>query len=44
VLEVAGDHESAGPPLREALELYEQKGDVVSAQRLRDRIDAVPAA
>jgi tetratricopeptide (TPR) repeat protein len=44
VLGVTGDHESAGPPLQEALDLYEQKGDVVSAQRLRDRISAVPAA
>ncbi|HEV2006966.1 MAG TPA: adenylate/guanylate cyclase domain-containing protein [Candidatus Limnocylindrales bacterium] len=44
VLGVTGDHESAGPPFWEALELYEQKGDVVSAQRLRERIGAVSAA
>ncbi|HEX5591552.1 MAG TPA: adenylate/guanylate cyclase domain-containing protein [Candidatus Limnocylindrales bacterium] len=41
VLEATGDHESAGPPFREALGLYEQKGDVVSAAALRDRIGAV---
>jgi tetratricopeptide (TPR) repeat protein len=40
VLEATGDHESSGPPLREALTLFEQKGDVVSAGRLRDRIGA----
>jgi len=38
-----GDGESAGPPLREALELYERKGDVVSAGRLRDRLTPAPA-
>jgi class 3 adenylate cyclase/tetratricopeptide (TPR) repeat protein len=37
VLESIGDHEGSGPPLREALTLYEQKGDEVSAQRLRAR-------
>ena len=30
-----GDRESAGPPLRTALELYERKGDAVSAARTR---------
>jgi class 3 adenylate cyclase/tetratricopeptide (TPR) repeat protein len=39
VLEAVGDHESAGPPVREALRLFEQKGDIVSAGRLRQRID-----
>jgi ATP/maltotriose-dependent transcriptional regulator MalT len=38
VLEATGDRESAGPPLREALRLLEQKGDVVSAGRLRRRV------
>jgi len=43
VLEAIGDAESAGPPLREALDLFVRKGDLVSAGRLRERIDAVPA-
>jgi class 3 adenylate cyclase/tetratricopeptide (TPR) repeat protein len=30
-----GDPESAGPPLREALELYERKGNRVAADRVR---------
>ena len=38
-----GDRESSGPPLREALDLYEQKGDVVSAERLREQIGFVTA-
>jgi hypothetical protein len=38
-----GDPESSGPPLREALELYERKGDVVSAGRLRERIGVAAA-
>jgi tetratricopeptide (TPR) repeat protein len=41
VLAAIGDHESAGPPLREALTLFEQKGDVVSAARLRAKVTAV---
>ena len=40
---VVGDPESSGPPLREALELYERKGDVVSAGRLRERIGVAAA-
>jgi class 3 adenylate cyclase/tetratricopeptide (TPR) repeat protein len=44
VLEAIGDGESSGPPLREALTLFEQKGDVVSAGRLRERMQAVPSA
>ena len=43
VLESIGDRESAGPPVREALELFEKKGDLVSAERLRRRLAAVPA-
>jgi len=38
VLHLAGRAESAGPPWREALELYEGKGDVVSAARVRARL------
>jgi class 3 adenylate cyclase/tetratricopeptide (TPR) repeat protein len=43
VLEAIGDRESAGPPLREALELYEAKGDVVSTRALRARLATVAA-
>jgi len=43
VHETLGDPESAGPPLREALALYEAKGDVVSARALRDRLEVVAA-
>jgi ATP/maltotriose-dependent transcriptional regulator MalT len=39
VLELVGDPESSGPPLREALALYERKGDLASARRLRERTD-----
>jgi len=42
VLVLVGRPESAGPPLREALELYERKGDVVSAGRVRERLAALP--
>jgi ATP/maltotriose-dependent transcriptional regulator MalT len=38
VLVAVGDVESSGPPFREALALYQQKGDRVSAARLRERI------
>jgi tetratricopeptide (TPR) repeat protein len=45
VLEAIGDGESSGPPLREALTLFAQKGDVVSTDRVRRRIgDATPIA
>jgi tetratricopeptide (TPR) repeat protein len=44
VLTSIGERESAGPPLREALKLFEEKGDVASAESLRQRIGAVPAA
>ena len=37
-LEIIGDRESAGPPLREALALFEQKGDLVTARRVRERM------
>lgn len=43
VLEAIGDAESSGPPLREALDLFVRKGDLVSAGRLRERIEAVLA-
>jgi tetratricopeptide (TPR) repeat protein len=43
VLTSIGERESAGPPLREALWLFEEKGDVASAEPLRLRIGAVPA-
>ena len=43
VLEAVGDQESAGPPIREALALFDQKGDRVSAERLREKARAVPA-
>ena len=41
VLDTVGDTESSGPPLREALNLYELKGDLVSAGRLRERMGSV---
>jgi len=44
VLTSIGERESAGPPLREALRLFEEKGDAASAESLRQRIGAVPAA
>lgn len=44
LLLTTGDPESSRPPLREALKLYEQKGDVVSSGRLRERLDELPAA
>jgi class 3 adenylate cyclase/tetratricopeptide (TPR) repeat protein len=40
---VLGRLESAGPPFREALALYEAKGDVVSARALSERLATVPA-
>jgi len=42
--EALGDRESAGPPLREALEIYEAKGNVVSARALRARLETVAAS
>jgi tetratricopeptide (TPR) repeat protein len=41
VLQLVGDQRSSGPPVREALNLYELKGDLVSADRLRWRVDDV---
>ena len=40
VLAAAGEHERAEPPFREALGLFEAKGNVVAAARLRERIAA----
>ena len=37
-LTLVGRHEAAGPPLEEALRLYDLKGVVVSATRLRSRL------
>jgi class 3 adenylate cyclase/tetratricopeptide (TPR) repeat protein len=39
VLRLAGHDNEAGPPLREALSLYEQKGDLVLADRLRGLLE-----
>ncbi|MEW5990353.1 MAG: adenylate/guanylate cyclase domain-containing protein [Chloroflexota bacterium] len=39
---IGGDDEAAGPPLREALERYESKGDRVSAERVRGLLAAAP--
>jgi class 3 adenylate cyclase/tetratricopeptide (TPR) repeat protein len=38
VLELSGRGEAAGPPLREALAVFERKGDLVSAGRVRARL------
>jgi class 3 adenylate cyclase/tetratricopeptide (TPR) repeat protein len=38
VLEASGERERSGPPLREALDLYEAKGNVVAAMALRARL------
>ena len=40
---LAGRGHAEGPPLREALRLYERKGDIVQAARVRDRLVASPA-
>ena len=40
---LAGREGAEGPPLREALRLYERKGDIVQAARVRDRLVASPA-
>jgi tetratricopeptide (TPR) repeat protein len=44
VIATIGAGESPGPPLREALRLYEEKGDLVSADRVRARMGATAAA
>jgi tetratricopeptide (TPR) repeat protein len=43
VYERLGQEESAGPPLREALSIYEQKGNVVYTAALRERLEQIPA-
>ena len=42
MLELVGRSLAAGPPLREALSLFEQKGDLISAGRVRARLSTVP--
>ena len=44
ILRAGGDEGSSGPPLREALELYERKGDRVSAGKVRILLEAIPTA
>ena len=44
VLRLIGRTDDAGPPLREALVLYERKGDVVSAARIRERLGELAPA
>ena len=44
VLERAGRHEASGPPLREALRLYEQKGDRPSAGLIKRRLAELASA
>jgi class 3 adenylate cyclase/tetratricopeptide (TPR) repeat protein len=41
VHEIIGDIESSGPPLREALRLFELKGDLVSSEAIRARLEPV---
>lgn len=43
ILTQAGRRETAGPPLREALAFYEEKGDLVSAARVTARLAELPA-
>jgi len=40
VLALAGRQDETGPPLREALALYERKGDVTSVARVRRLLEA----
>jgi class 3 adenylate cyclase/tetratricopeptide (TPR) repeat protein len=44
VYQVLGDEERSGPPLREALTICDQKGDVVTAARIRTMLQAVATA
>jgi class 3 adenylate cyclase/predicted ATPase len=44
VLQLAGRTHEQGPPLREALELYDRKGDVVLAGVVRERLRAAQSA
>jgi class 3 adenylate cyclase/tetratricopeptide (TPR) repeat protein len=41
VLVLLGRQDEAEPPLREALQLFEQKGDLVSAARIRLRLESL---
>jgi tetratricopeptide (TPR) repeat protein len=43
VLSTLRGHDMAEPPLREALALFEQKGDTVSSERVRGLLDSVLA-
>jgi class 3 adenylate cyclase/tetratricopeptide (TPR) repeat protein len=43
VLQLIGRAQEQGPPLREALNLYERKGDVVLAGVARERLAATPS-
>jgi hypothetical protein len=43
VLRAIADHDGAIAAMREALELYTRKGNVVSAARARSALDAGPA-
>jgi tetratricopeptide (TPR) repeat protein len=42
VLELAGRHEEAEPVLQQALEVFERKGNVVSAEKTRARLGPTP--
>jgi tetratricopeptide (TPR) repeat protein len=44
VYSLTGRHESSGPPLREALDLYEQKGDRTGVGLVRDLLESLAAA
>jgi tetratricopeptide (TPR) repeat protein len=44
VLVLLGRRDEAEPPLREALQLFEKKGDLVSAARIRLRLEALAPA
>ena len=44
VLQLAGRKHEEGPPLREALDLYDRKGDVVLAAAVRERLGATQSA
>ena len=44
VLALRAGGRGEGPTLREALALYERKGDLVQAGRVRDRLVGAPAA
>jgi hypothetical protein len=44
VLEAVGELEMQEPPLREALALFVRKGDLVSANRIRERLSVLSQA